>query len=230
MLGASSETESSEASSHGGEVEIEREFDEDGEVSMLSTVVAKTSSGDTATEEIRFEHGQPGGGLGGTEALEMGGITTDLSSAPPVCGHGVGAATFSASKLEPPGSEKTVGGSSLDRQPKDGAFGIAFRPRETSKPQGYTLPSGPAFVDEDEFESEISAEFRVVAEASEETGFLENTSCTSKSSEEGEGGVAPGQEDDSSADSCFREAPGKVLHVPQVSLVSYPRWVYRLRV
>ncbi len=50
----------------------------------------------------------------------------------------------------------------LERQPNtDNAFGIAYKPCWESFQQGYDLPSGPAFVDEDEFEQEMGAEFRV---------------------------------------------------------------------
>ncbi|CAM9227852.1 unnamed protein product [Ectocarpus fasciculatus] len=43
----------------------------------------------------------------------------------------------------------------------DNAFGIAYEPLRGSSQKSYDLPSGPAFVDEDEFEQEMSAEFRV---------------------------------------------------------------------
>ncbi|CAM9392164.1 unnamed protein product, partial [Laminaria digitata] len=43
-------------------------------------------------------------------------------------------------------------------------FGIQYRPSShDGAKQGYELPSGPAFYDEDEFEQEMSAEFRVAA-------------------------------------------------------------------
>lgn len=41
------------------------------------------------------------------------------------------------------------------------AFGIAYEPLRVFSQKSYELPSGPAFVDEDEFEQEMSAEFRV---------------------------------------------------------------------
>ena len=48
------------------------------------------------------------------------------------------------------------------RQPADNAFGIAYKPCGAPSKQGYELPAGPAFVDEDEFEQDMGAEFRVV--------------------------------------------------------------------
>ncbi|CAM9731746.1 unnamed protein product, partial [Pylaiella littoralis] len=49
------------------------------------------------------------------------------------------------------------------------AFGIAYKPYEGYS-RGYHLPSAPAFVDEDEFEQDMSAEFRVVVGTSERRG------------------------------------------------------------
>jgi ELMO/CED-12 family len=52
----------------------------------------------------------------------------------------------------------------VQQQPVDGgdAFGIAYRPAArltSSQQQGYSIPSGPAFADEREFETELSSEF-----------------------------------------------------------------------
>lgn len=49
----------------------------------------------------------------------------------------------------------------LGQQPRDDAFGIAYKPSCGASSPGYDLPSGPAFVDEDAFEEEMDAEFRV---------------------------------------------------------------------
>lgn len=52
----------------------------------------------------------------------------------------------------------------VDCQAVENAFGIAYRPQGLVSPtttQEYDLPSGQAFVDEDEFEAELSMEFRV---------------------------------------------------------------------
>lgn len=53
-------------------------------------------------------------------------------------------------------------GTVMERQAVDNAFGIAYKPCGASSKQGYELPAGPAFVDEDEFEQEMGAEFRIV--------------------------------------------------------------------
>lgn len=55
----------------------------------------------------------------------------------------------------------------MESQPIDNAFGIAYKPCEASSKQGYDLPTGPAFVDEDEFEQEMCAEFRVAIGSTE---------------------------------------------------------------
>lgn len=57
----------------------------------------------------------------------------------------------------------------LGHPPVDNAFGIAYKPYEGYS-RGYHLPSAPAFVDEDEFEQDMSAEFRVVVGTSERRG------------------------------------------------------------
>eukprot|EP00903_Cladosiphon_okamuranus_P006214 g6108.t1 len=61
-------------------------------------------------------------------------------------------------------------------RPVDNAFGIAYKPRGTSSKQGYELPTGPAFVDEDEFEQDMGAEFRVVLDS---PGVLEPANMSS---------------------------------------------------
>ncbi|CAM9605659.1 unnamed protein product, partial [Hapterophycus canaliculatus] len=54
------------------------------------------------------------------------------------------------------------------------AFGIAYRAcrGSTSFHHGYDLPSGPAFADEDEFEQEMGAEFRVAPVLSTNGGMI----------------------------------------------------------
>lgn len=64
----------------------------------------------------------------------------------------------------------------IDRQDADNAFGISYRPHGSTMKRGYNLPSGLAFVDEDEFERELSAEFRVAAGSSGQAGARRTTS------------------------------------------------------
>lgn len=59
-------------------------------------------------------------------------------------------------------SASVADGTMMERQAVDNAFGIAYKPCGVSLKQGYELPAGPAFVDEDEFEQEMGTEFRVV--------------------------------------------------------------------
>ena len=62
-----------------------------------------------------------------------------------------------------------AGRNNSDGQSTD-TFGIKYRPSSHEPKKGYELPSGAAFLDEDEFEQEMSAEFRVAAGGVSEGG------------------------------------------------------------
>lgn len=76
----------------------------------------------------------------------------------------------------------TTAGNNRDRQSMDN-FGIKYRPSHDGPKQGYEIPSGPAFYDEDEFEEEMSAEFRVAAGVSGSGGQIPETSSSGIQSE-----------------------------------------------
>lgn len=88
-------------------------------------------------------------------AVEMNGIM--MSGLPPTPNR-----SSSPSVLGTEASMDGANGTKTNDQPVDNAFGIAYKPCGGSSRQGYELPAGPAFVDEDEFEQELGTEFRVV--------------------------------------------------------------------
>ncbi|CAM9284472.1 unnamed protein product [Ectocarpus sp. 6 AP-2014] len=67
------------------------------------------------------------------------------------------------------------------------AFGIAYEPLRGSSQKSYDLPSGPAFVDEDEFEQEMSAEFRVTVGPSRQGEILATMSNRTQADDFAEG-------------------------------------------
>lgn len=95
------------------------------------------------------------GGLGEVGLFDSTEVTLDLPPPPEHPQHSVN----SSWGVEAP--EKNTAGARLNTKPIGNAFGIAYRSYGTSK-QGYSLPSGPAFEDEDEFDQQMGAEFRFV--------------------------------------------------------------------
>lgn len=88
-------------------------------------------------------------------AMEMGGIM--MADLPPTPNRNEARCALATNAPANAGE-----GPTMERQPVDNAFGIRYKPSGASSKQGYELPAGPAFVDEDEFEQEMGAEFRVV--------------------------------------------------------------------
>lgn len=103
------------------------------------------------------------------DAVEVASVVTDVSVLPPRQPHpGVTLENcnprFSCTSLENPASRsERATCSSVDREASDNAFGIAYQPHRLNfvKTEEYNLPAGPAFVDEDEFEAQLSSEFDV---------------------------------------------------------------------
>lgn len=135
-----SESDSSSNSQDHDDVEVEFEEELAGSPSASIVVIDNNNSVQPAPE------------------VEMHGImTADLPPTPN--GQNVRCALGTTS------SAKVANGTTMERQPADNAFGISYKPCGASSKQGYELPAGPAFVDEDEFEQEMGAEFRVVLES-----------------------------------------------------------------
>lgn len=102
-------------------------------------------------------------------AVEMNGIM--IAGSPPTSnGRKVGCAQRTNA------TTNVAHGTLDERQPVDNAFGIAYKPCGVSSNQGYDLPAGPAFADEDEFEQEMGAEFRAVLGSSEGTAAAPTSS------------------------------------------------------
>ena len=100
----------------------------------------------------------------------------------------------------------------MDRQPVDKAFGIVYKPCGASSKQGYELPAGPAFVDEDEFEQEMGAEFRVVLESSSGSlagGMLESPLNSGTAQSENVSNQTVVDVDDFSDDEEYGQAKGQ---------------------
>lgn len=166
MSGGLSETESSDASCDGGtepSMAVEGSHVDMFESSLvpLAVIPSKNSTNDTLFDRIEVSavEGTPEGvHVSGTNK-----ITSDLRSLPEfehtTSGH---------SRVDPWRKTLTSGGDTgnLDEQTTvDTTFGIAYRPIINSNPSLYSLPYRPAFVDEGEFEQQMSAEFRVGEEA-----------------------------------------------------------------
>lgn len=76
-----------------------------------------------------------------------------------------------------------VGAVTAGCQATDATFGITYRPKK----KVYNLPSEPAFVDEDEFEQQMMAEFRIVRSTKPSQGepATSSASCFYESKREG---------------------------------------------
>lgn len=111
----------------------------DVELGFAESIAASSSSTTEEDLQLHAERPKPGG----ANAV-VSGATTDESE------------TGCASGEKAPAG--VSGGPS--------AFGIAYKANRLSSSlqRGYDLPSGPAFADEDEFEQEMGAEFRVARE------------------------------------------------------------------
>lgn len=150
MGGVAFESDSSDESSQGT---VELDFEEPGTASLLSII-----EGASFSERV-------------TAPCEVGGVmVSSLESPPPASSEGKSILCETRAK-----AAGIVERTRLGHQCVDNTFGIAYKPCEGSS-QEYNLPSGPAFVDEVEFEREMSAEFRVVAGASDGDGQTP-TSC-----------------------------------------------------
>lgn len=144
MGGVSSETDSSDESSEG---DVEIEFEGNGSASPSCIVDSNVMDG-LPGERCKQEEG-------GARVVENGRLAVGEQTPP---------ATSKSTAAFDPGTN--VSANVPDRTrfeglPMDNAFGIAYEPLRGSSQKSYDLPSGPAFVDEDEFEQEMSAEFRV---------------------------------------------------------------------
>lgn len=92
---------------------------------------------------------------------------------------------FSRPSVEKPTkSDIIVNYPPVDLQAVENAFGIAYRPHglTSTTTQEYHIPSGPAFIDEDEFEAQLSTEFRVVP-----GGIVSPEACLTPASEGNQG-------------------------------------------
>eukprot|EP00752_Nemacystus_decipiens_P012906 g11424.t1 len=121
----------------------------------------------------------------------------------------------SGSALQTKASANVAAGRVLERHPVDNAFGIAYKPCDAPSKQGYELPAGPAFVDEDEFEQDLGAEFRVVlgpSGGSAETPLSSSTARSENVSSKIDVGI-----DDFSDDERNDCKPKKLQKVPESS-------------
>ncbi|CAM9513205.1 unnamed protein product, partial [Scytosiphon promiscuus] len=78
------------------------------------------------------------------------------------------------------------------------AFGITYKERRATSllQEGYDLPSGPAFADEDEFEQEMGTEFRVASGFSTDAGMIAADHVISRTQDTSEAhGTGGGDED-----------------------------------
>lgn len=104
-----------------------------------------------------------------TDVVEVASVAMDASALSSRQPHPEGmlenhSHRFCCTSLENPASRgERATCSSVDRETLDNAFGIAYQPHglNFAKTEGYNLPAGPAFVDEDEFEAQLSSEFDV---------------------------------------------------------------------
>lgn len=225
MLCGEAETdESSDDSSCGDVVELERK--QELEEKTTSASVARSSCEDVTLHMVDAEHSKQE--PGGVVPLEVAGIVEGdallshigFGSSPPAASHeSRGDRGEHTSGSNDVASAQVTAEMGIDSQAADSAFGIVYRPHRSTMKQGYNLPSGRAFVDEDEFERELSAEFRVVAGSSGQaeprriTGVESRQQCT-----EGAGAVHPGREKDD--DDFFEETAADVFRSRAVCSVS----------
>lgn len=114
--------------------------------------------------------------------VDMDGIVFGLPP-PPTTGRWQPGTTATGADSETGTPAIVTGGNNRDLQSMD-TFGIEYRPLSHDGPkQGYEIPSGPAFYDEDEFEKEMSAEFRDAAGVSGSGGQTPATSSSGIESE-----------------------------------------------
>lgn len=154
MGGVAQESESSDESSQGT---VELDFEEPGTASHSSIV-------EDASVKERI-----------SAPCQRDGIVVSSLSSPPTPNKEESTRCRSRAKAVRVEDKARTG-----HQPMDNAFGIPYKPCGGSS-QGYTLPSGPAFVDEDEFEQEMGAEFRVMGSTPEGAGQARTTSDMAQS-------------------------------------------------
>lgn len=153
---------------------VGQESESSSDESSQGTIELDFEEPDTASHSSAIENASVKERL--SASCELDGVMVSSLSSPPTpneeertrCGSRVKAAGIVDKKER------------IGHQPVDNAFGIPYKPCGVSS-QGYTLPSGPAFVDEDEFEQEMGAEFRVMASTSEGGGQTRTTSDITQS-------------------------------------------------
>ena len=170
MLGESSETKPFEDARSNGDVELINQdstrSDHDKASSDPPTSAPNAKNDNNKSRHpfsSRVEATKPGVDPERVGALVLGGIAIDLQ---PVPGQ---------SEADPPGKESVSRDiMELAEQTIDSAFGIAYEPLTTCAKSSYNLLPRTAFVDEDQFEKQMDAEFRV--DKSVES-LLQTTSC-----------------------------------------------------
>lgn len=163
MLGRSSETESTDASCDGSielNITVEGSHDDMFESSLVPSAAISNKNSTSDTLFDRIEVSAPEIAPEGVQVSGTNKIMIDLSPLSgfehPTRGH---------SKANPSRKALTSGGETgkIDEQTTlDTTFDIAYRP---INPPPYNVPCRHAFVDEDEFEQQMNAEFRVGEEA-----------------------------------------------------------------
>lgn len=172
MFTASSETDSSDGSNE-GIVELNSDEGHKGSLSPLTEV----NNQDQADPERSV-----GDSKKRLKPVDMDGNVFGLPP-PPTTGRWQLGTTTTGTDSKTGDPAIITAGNNDDGQSMDN-FGIEYRPSShDGLKQGYEIPSGPAFYDEDEFEKEMSAEFR---DAAGVFGSGEQTPATSSSGIESE--------------------------------------------
>ena len=153
MFTVSSETDSSDGSNDGI---VELNSDEGQRGALPSSTVP-------VNDQDQVESEQSMGDSNRLKPVDMDGIAFGLPPLP-TAGRCQLKTTTTGAGSETGASATATAGNNHDRQSMDN-FGIKYTPssQHDGPTQGYEIPSGPAFHDEDEFEEEMSDEFRVAA-------------------------------------------------------------------